>query len=651
MGNFASKDLNDWTEYRGMVRWFHPGVLLKAARKVVISTIFGQYADRRLVHAALDSPISRRALLKESLGGKRGVCRRRPHPEIWVDYVADLGDGFDSTYAIAHLIGRREIQVDGNNLPRADCLVMGGDQVYPDASRDDYHKRMLRPYRAAFPRSSKPGSYHPPVYLIPGNHDWYDGLTLFLANFCRGRKTPVGSWVASQRRSYFAVRLANNWWIWGFDSQLGEDIDKPQADYFETIAKLMEPGARVVLCASVPAWLKATLAATNKEELAQFYRSLDYIANIVRDGCRGAKIPLVLSGDLHHYSRYIAKESGTQFITAGGGGAFLHPTHFIVKDTIKIKWARSEQTLEIADSVNSRHEKAIYPTHAESRALSLRNLRFFYRNWDFCFVLGGLYWVLGLLLLAWNGYGRTGGDDNLWDRLCNQAMDLWPTPVFLFVAFALLAIFIKTADIKSDLPKTAAKWLERAKAFRPTWRRYTAVLDRLERARAYLASRKLRAVFLHWLAHLTAILFSTAFVSILAAELQPDSLFGELVYFITLSIGLIFCGFVGGIIWGVYLTAVSWAWGDEANNAFSALRLDSYRHFVRLRIEGDKITIFPICVDKPPQRNGWKWNDQYEDANPDQDTPAILPKNDIGHRLIEGPIVIDANNVVPLKAV
>ena len=39
--------------------------------------------------------------------------------------------------------------------------------------------------------------------------------------------------------------------------------------------------------------------------------------------CKGAQIPLVISGDTHHYSRYTGDDGVTQFITSGGGGAFL----------------------------------------------------------------------------------------------------------------------------------------------------------------------------------------------------------------------------------------------------------------------------------------------------------------------------------------
>ena len=45
----------------------------------------------------------------------------------------------------------------------------------------------------------------PDMYALPGNHDWYDGLTSFMRLFCQGGW--VGAWRTRQRRSYFAVKL------------------------------------------------------------------------------------------------------------------------------------------------------------------------------------------------------------------------------------------------------------------------------------------------------------------------------------------------------------------------------------------------------------------------------------------------------------
>ncbi len=66
-----------------------------------------------------------------------------------------------------------------------------------------------------------------------------------------------------------------------------------------------------------------------------------------------------------------------------------------------------------------------------------------------------------------------------------------------------------------------------------------------------------------------------------------------------------------------------------------------------LKIDGDKLTIYPIGIETSPRRENWKINDDYVDAAPNQDTPAIVPTKDLGHHLIEDPIVIDIACVSP----
>jgi hypothetical protein len=611
MGKKFPENLNDWNEYREMVRWFDPIVLLKTAKKVLDSALFGQYADRRLVHAALDSPINHDTLIADHCRGEEGLCGAKD--EYWLDFVVDLGDGFDSTYAIAYMIGQKDLPVGESRLPRADCLIMGGDQVYPDASRDEYEVRMKLPYRAAFPYERE--GDHPKLYLIPGNHDWYDGLTLFLANFCRGRATSLGSWIASQRRSYFAIHLGQNWWIWGFDSQLGEDIDAPQADYFTAVARKMQPGAKVILCASVPTWLKADIAG-DKKGREEYYRALHYIASVARNECQGARIPLVLSGDLHHYSRYVGKKTGSNFITAGGGGAFLHPTHHL-NDTISVKWpgvSGDEDTLEIAKENDAADgKKSFYPSQSASRRLALGNLSFVITNWKFVPVLGGLYLICALLMLAWNGYGQSfdrGFFTGIWDRVGILA----PTPVFLLIVIAFCFVFVYTAEISS---KTRRRWIG----------------------------------LLHATTHLAVLLLGTAFVTTVLGyfAIRSVPVVGDIFYFVGLVAGMVVVGIAGGFIWGLYLTVASYVWGDASNGAFSALRLDSYRHFLRLKIKGNELTIYPIGIDESPQRKDWKHNPDYDSSNMDQNTPAIIPTRHLGQHLIEEPVVININDVEFLK--
>jgi hypothetical protein len=110
-----------------MVRWFSTSVLVTTGRKAMVSALFGEYADSRLLQAALD-PVDKTTIQSRC----NFVCRLPAGPDgsIWVDYVADLGDGFDSTYAIAYLLGQKSLEVEGLDypLPRGQALFMGGDQ-------------------------------------------------------------------------------------------------------------------------------------------------------------------------------------------------------------------------------------------------------------------------------------------------------------------------------------------------------------------------------------------------------------------------------------------------------------------------------------------------------------------------------------------
>jgi hypothetical protein len=158
--------------------------------------LFGQYADRRLIVAALDTPNKR---LQRRRADLTQCIKPDAEGAVWIDYVADLGDGFDATYAIAFLLVQPSITVGGKQLPRGSLLIFGGDEAYPHAGRDEYTIKVRKPYSFASPDVA--GRDPVPLLAVPGNHDWYDGLVTFLAVFCREKATPIGSWRALQRRS------------------------------------------------------------------------------------------------------------------------------------------------------------------------------------------------------------------------------------------------------------------------------------------------------------------------------------------------------------------------------------------------------------------------------------------------------------------
>ena len=83
---------------------------------------------------------------------------------MWVDFLADVGDSWEATYAVASLM------VDPNlrgkfpesarqDIPKqfgpAQVVVVGGDLVYPMASRDGYRRRFHAPFAAALPKRAR----------------------------------------------------------------------------------------------------------------------------------------------------------------------------------------------------------------------------------------------------------------------------------------------------------------------------------------------------------------------------------------------------------------------------------------------------------------------------------------------------------------
>ncbi len=328
-----------------MVSWYDPRLLARIGVRTIVSNVFGQYADQRLIQAATDQA--------DSTALKARYDFRDPTPDdpmqrvaldekgaFWIDYLADTGDGFESTYTMAYLLAIDTLKVPGleQPLPAGDTLIMGGDQCYPQATREGYKHRLINPFTWAFdvPKPMRK------LFAIPGNHDWYDGLNAFDSLFCSSRDklsetkgNTIGGWQCQQHRSYWAMRLPYNWWIWGPDIQFSKFLDAAQINYFELIASQMSEGDNLVICIAEPDWLISDIKGEDDEE-ENFLK----ITTIARK--RGARVCAVLAGDWHHYNRYAASDIGVHFITAGGGGAFLHPTH-VLKENISVRWPQQSE--------------------------------------------------------------------------------------------------------------------------------------------------------------------------------------------------------------------------------------------------------------------------------------------------------------------
>src|SRR5581483_5183489 len=258
----------DFSRGEKMVGWYDPQQLMRTGVEVVLSSIFGRYADQRLLQVLSDGPgvihdfsttVPGIIDLRKPLGAApeevapvaTGSTLRE---EMWLDFAADVGDGWDSTYAIASALAsvhRFEGTTSGAHETKCgEVLIFGGDQVYPVASRALYQKRLVEPYAAAFAGRMS----YPIVFAIPGNHDWYDNLVSFSRLFC-SKEPFAGRCETPQRRSYFALKLPHGWWLLGTDVQLGSDIDGPQLDFFREVKKHMAEDDRIILCIAEPHWV------------------------------------------------------------------------------------------------------------------------------------------------------------------------------------------------------------------------------------------------------------------------------------------------------------------------------------------------------------------------------------------------------------
>jgi hypothetical protein len=581
--------LDNYKRFPKMVHWFNPWLLFRLLNNIATSSMFGKYADRRLIVAALDTVlptdhIARATSIKEEF-------RPDANGAVWFDFVADLGDGFDSTFAVATLLAKKELSLGDVKLPRGQALVMGGDEVYPAATAGAYKNQLWQPYNWAFPDHDKTSNHVVPIFAIPGNHDWYDGLILFLAYFCREKPLHLGSWRSRQRRSYFAFQITETWWLWATDIQLADNMDQPQADYFKLIAANMPADSKIILCSAEPGWLYTD---TNSKS----WSIMDYAIGIAQEAEKGLTIPILISGDTHHYSRYVAND-GTQFVTSGGGGAFLHPTHQLERN-IHLQWLDGQKELTLGTiavaTENERTSAACYPSMRVSRNLTWRNLWFAFTNWDFSLLMGVIYWLVGIAI-----------------SLRNQ----WDVYAFVVLIFCSSIIGYTTTQEKAHIIGATS---EPEKS-----RGWTVVISST----------------LHAAVHIyVAIWFAQLFATWNAEyPFFEGAWYAGWIWLAVLLAQMGLIGFIiGSTIFGLNLLITCLCLRMNRNDAFSSFRLGGFNNFLRLRIQNEQLEVFVVGLDDVPNRDGWKSNptkNPLQGAKRNPDVPIFVPKKALAPHLIE----------------
>jgi len=555
-----------------MVGWFDVEQLAGTGIRAVLSSVFGAYADKRETIASIN---------EIEIYDEYSTAN-----EVWLDYISDTGDGFNSTFTMAKTIAKDQLQVKTGNseltLPRAKVVVFGGDQVYPTPARETYQNKFIGPLEAAAPWVK--GGKEADMFAVPGNHDWYDGLTSFIKLFCQKRW--IGSWQTKQNRTYFALKLTKNTWLWAIDIQLEADIDQPQLCYFDYVAlHRMQKGDKIILCSAEPSWVNHTSKREDKTYQNLEFFQKKYIAD------KGMEQILTLAGDLHHYAHYaqVTASGATHHkITSGGGGAFMHPTHHLPEKLVNMQ----EGDFNL---------KKTFPEKSVSRKMAFGDLLFPFYNTSFGFFMASIY-----LIMAWSLFIASSFDahtPDIFDQIKTLGVsDIScayrrlgftffhsPTAVIIMLIFAFG--FYKFCDVNSSK------------------RKFIGVLG-----------------LVHGLLHILLMLLALwAFTYVNHTIL---GITGTINMSIALSLEAFFIGgFFACMLMGIYLLVSNLVFGIHDNEAFSAMKIAGYKNFLRMHFKDDQLTIYPIGIKKTAR---WKF------VNNDlKTTDTISPE------LIEAPIIIN----------
>jgi hypothetical protein len=321
--------------------WLNPVVLWRS-RNDIVAGRFGDPADDVRRHWVAG---------QVARGAGPDFTISLPDLESFI-VLGDPGEGDRSQYAVVPGLLKEGA---GTSL-----MIIASDVIYPVGSVNDYPLKFFRPYQ----------DYPAPIYAVPGNHDWYDGLGGFMRVFCDATGQPTPKWrgpagrlagllwrkpavadeaaLAAGRALRSApgqqATLPGPYWaidtpalrIVGIDTGIEGDIDGDQGEWLRRVSaggkpKLLITGKPLVVDNERhPGTIHSGPAKDGRPA-----GSRATVDEIVTDPA--CNYVAVIGGDIHNYQRYPLDVGGgrtVQYIVSGGGGAFMAATHVIPKVTV-----------------------------------------------------------------------------------------------------------------------------------------------------------------------------------------------------------------------------------------------------------------------------------------------------------------------------
>lgn len=260
--------------------------------------------------------------------------------EVSFIVVGDTGEGDASQHAVV-----KPLLVRGQDT---DFMIVCSDVVYPAGDAEDYDAKFYGPY----------DGYQHPIYALPGNHDWYDGLVGFMHHLCdaevsslpatEGRPSSLKERLrrllwrrharrdefparrrdedgrrSSQRSPYFAIDTGPLLVV-GIDTGMGGPIDREQGGWLRRISREIDKPK--ILLTGKPLYVDGEHHSYPIEDGGN-------VDEVVRDPEHG--YVAAIGGDIHNYQRYSVRVGGRDaplhYIVSGGGGAYMSATHRIPK--------------------------------------------------------------------------------------------------------------------------------------------------------------------------------------------------------------------------------------------------------------------------------------------------------------------------------
>lgn len=368
--------------------WLRPSVLWQSRNNVLASLTGDPTEAARRVWVA-----ERRAMLRAQ-GAPPAVVNdftiERPDLTDFACVVmGDTGEGDVSQYSAVPSLLR---VAEGSEF-----ALIASDVVYPAGDVNQYIEKFFLPY-AAYPR---------PIYALPGNHDWLDGLAGFMHHFCdmdappqtqrpprRSGRLPFarlmhrllwrraerikpdtikraaelrGAATASgprQPNMYFCIDTPHLR-IVGVDTGILGRLDSEQGEWLRRVSA--GPKAKL-LVSGKPVYAGAGVSPRRIMPPDDGDGDTGTLLGLLRDPANN--YVAMVSGDTHHYERHVvevARGRRVQCVISGGAGAFMTCTHHIPR-------------VDLPGVTEG--EFVLYPTRGDSlRAYSIVLLRRLRRWW------------------------------------------------------------------------------------------------------------------------------------------------------------------------------------------------------------------------------------------------------------------------------